>query len=215
MAENTLRIQNFIWDFDGMLFDTYPHTEAAFCEVQRRRGFVRDPEEVHRLFKINLRAGFAHYALTEEEILEFYALENDLTFPPIGVPYPKIPEILQTIVDRGGRNYLYTHRDRVALQYLDIYALTPLFSDFVTGEDDFPYKPAPDALEHIIKKNGLHRAETMMLGDRDIDIFAGQNAGVYTLLYDDERRYGDLGETRRARTQEELLAEIISLSFEC
>ena len=214
MSKSALRIQNFIWDFDGMLFDTYPHTEAAFCEVQRRRGFVRDPDEVHRLFKINLRADFTHYGLTDEEILEFYALENDLSFAPIGVPYPKIPGILQMIVERGGRNYLYTHRDRVALQYLDIYALTPLFADFVTGEDGFPFKPAPDALEHIIKKNGLAKNETLMLGDRDIDIFAGRNAGVYTLLYDDEGRYGDLGETRRARTQDELFAEIIALSVE-
>ena len=211
----TLRIKNYIWDFDGMLFDTYPHTEAAFCEVQRRRGVLRDPDEVHRLFKINLRAGFTHYGLTEEEIAEFYALENDLTFAPIGVPYPKIPEILRLIAARGCKNYLYTHRDRVALQYLEIYGLTPLFADFVTGEDGFPYKPAPDALEHIIKKNGLTKACSMMLGDRDIDIFAGQNAGVYTLLYDDEGRYGDLGETRRARNQDELFAEIISLSVEC
>ena len=198
-----------------MLFDTYPHTEAAFCEQQRRRGFVRDPDEVHRLFKINLRVGFTHYGLSEEEIKEFYALENDLTLKPLGVPYPKIPAILQLITERGGRNYLYTHRDRVALQYLDIYGLTPLFADFVTGEDGFPWKPAPDALEHIIKKNGLKKDETVMLGDRDIDIYAGQNAGIYTLLYDDEGRYGELGETRRAGTQEELLAEINDLSFEC
>lgn len=211
MKEKTCHIKNFIWDFDGMLFDTYPHTEAAFCEVQRRRGILRDPEEVHRLFKINLRVAFEHYRLTEEEIREFYELENDLTFEPIGVPYPKIPEILRLIKDRGGRNYLYTHRDRVALQYFDIYGLTPLFSDAVTGEDGFPLKPAPDALEHIIKKNGLSKAETMMLGDRDIDIFAGQNAGIFTLLYDDEGRYGDLGETRRAGTQDELYAAVTEL----
>ena len=197
-----------------MLFDTYPHTEAAFCEVQRRRGFLRDPGEVHRLFKINLRVAFEYYGLTEEEVREFYELENDLSFEPYGVPYPRIPEILQTVVSRGGRNYLYTHRDRVALRYFDIYGLTPLFSDCVTGEDGFPYKPAPDALEHLIKKNGLAKNETLMLGDRDIDIGAGQNAGVYTLLYDDEGRYGDLGETARARTQEELFAQIIALSVE-
>ena len=49
-----LRIKNFIWDFDGMLFDTYPHTVAAFCEQQRRHGFLRHEAEVYALFKINL-----------------------------------------------------------------------------------------------------------------------------------------------------------------
>lgn len=210
-----LRIKNFIWDFDGMLFDTYPHTVAAFCEQQRRHGFLRDEAEVYALFKINLRVGFRHYGLTEEEIGEFYEIENDLSFEPLGVPYPRIPEILLLIAENGGRNYLYTHRDRVALQYLEIYGLTPLFADAITGEDGFPFKPAPDALEYMIKKNCLNKNETVMLGDRDIDIGAGQNAGLHTLLFDEDGRYGDLGETRRAANGDELLQAVKELLADC
>ncbi len=214
MAED-LRIKNFIWDFDGMLFDTYPHTVAAFCEQQRRHGFLRDESEVYALFKINLRVGFRHYGLTEEEIREFYDIENDLSFEPLGVPYPRIPEILRYVTANGGRNYLYTHRDRVALKYLELYGLTPLFSGFVTGEDGFPFKPSPDALEHIVKEHGLIKNETVMLGDRDIDIGAGQNAGVYTLLFDEDGRYGDLGETRRAANEDALAQAVKELLADC
>ena len=190
MAEN-LRIKNFIWDFDGMLFDTYPHTVAAFCEQQRRHGFLRDEAEVYALFKINLRVGFRHYGLTEEEIREFYDIENDLSFEPLGVPYPRIPEILRYVTANGGRNYLYTHRDRVALKYLELYGLTPLFSGFVTGEDGFPFKPAPDALNYLCDKHALDRAACVMIGDRDIDLDAGKNAGMACALFDPENFYPD------------------------
>ena len=209
-----MNILHFIWDFDGMLFDTYPHSVAAFCEQQRRHGTVRDPAEVLKLFKINLRVAFAEFRLSEEDVKEFFSIENDLSFPPAGVPYPRIPEILRLIVSRGGKNYLYTHRDRTALTYLENYGLRDLFADAVTEENGFPYKPAPDALEHLIKKHGLPEHRTLMLGDRDIDIGAGRNAGIPTLLYDDAGRYGDLGQTLRAATQDELYAAADALTRE-
>ena len=207
-----MRIQNFIWDFDGMLFDTYPHTEAAFLEHCRRVGRTADPAEVHDLFKINLRAGFARYGLTDAEIRAFYEIENDISFPPQGKPYPWIPDLLRRITERGSANYLYTHRSGVALAYLDLYALTPLFAGFVTGDDGFPFKPAPDALNHIAARFGLPKDACLMLGDRDIDIGAGLNAGMHTLLYDDENRYPDgVGEEIRCETGDELSRAVLGL----
>ena len=199
-----MKIRHFIWDFDGMLFDTYPHTVAAFCECCRRWGIPCDPAEVYALFRVNLRQGFLRYGLDEAQKAAFYEVENDLSFPPFAAPYPKIPEILRAVVRAGGKNYLYTHRDRMAWTYLEKEGLAPLFAGGVTGEDGFPLKPAPDALAHILAVYGIPESEAMMLGDRDIDILSGQNAGIYTLLYDDEGRYGPLGEDLRAETQDEL-----------
>ena len=70
-----------------------------------------------------------------------------------------------------------------------MYGLNGLFTDVVTGEDGFPLKPAPDALNALMERNGLKKDACLMLGDRDIDIGAGVNAGIRTLLYDDENRY--------------------------
>ncbi len=207
-----MSVRHFIWDFDGMLFDTYPHTVAVFCECCRRWGIPCDPAEVYALFRVNLRQGFLRYALSTEQVAAFYELENDLTFPPVAGPYRRIPEILRLIADAGGKNYLYTHRDGVAWIYLETSGLAPLFSGGVTGEDGFPYKPAPDALEHILGVYGIPKTDAVMLGDRDIDIYAGQNAGIRTLLYDDEHRYGPLGETVRAQTQDELFTAVKALT---
>ncbi|MBQ7638747.1 MAG: HAD hydrolase-like protein [Clostridia bacterium] len=200
----------FIWDFDGMLFDTYPHTVEAFCVFCGRTGREYNRKEIYDLFKVNLRLGFERYGLSADEITEFYAIENDLELEPRGVPFPLIPEILKEICERGGKNFLYTHRDTVAVKYLELYSLKELFSGFVTGEDGFAYKPAPDAIEHIIKTHALEKNACLMLGDRDIDIGAGINAGIRTLLFDNENRYGYIGETIRCETSDELYNAVIN-----
>ena len=149
-----MKIEHFIWDFDGMLFNTYPHTVAAFCACCRRNGIPVDEKEAYDLFKVTMRHAFAHYGFTEALVKDFYEIENDLGFLPKGEPFPHIPALLRTVTERGGKNYLYTHRDAVALQYLDLYGLTPLFSGFVTGDDGFPLKPAPDALLALTERFG-------------------------------------------------------------
>ncbi len=178
-------ITEFIWDFDGMLFDTYPHTTAALCEYFRRHGKSIDPEEAFGELKISIRKAFSRFGMTKEGEREFYEIEDDLDFLPLGVPYEGVPEMLRFIAKNGGRNYLFTHRDNVAVQYLDKYGLTELFTDFVTREMDFPFKPAPDGIEYLLEKHSLDRKRCLMLGDREIDCLSGLNAGIKALLFDE------------------------------
>ena len=180
-------ITEFIWDFDGMLFDTYPHTTAALCEYFRRKGKIIDENEAFSQLKVSILQAFSFYGITKEEQQEFYEIENDLDFAPQGVPYDGIPEILKFIAENGGRNYLYTHRNYVALQYLERFGLQGLFTDFVTRDMAFPFKPAPDAINYIIEKHSLDKGTCMMLGDRLIDCGAGLNAGIKALLFDEFR----------------------------
>lgn len=197
-------ITEFIWDFDGMLFDTYPHTTAALCEYFRRHGKVIDPDEAFSQLKISIRKAFSHFGMTEEGEREFYEIEDDLDFTPQGFPYEGVPEMLKLIAENGGRNYLFTHRDKVAIQYLDKYGLTHLFTDFVTREMDFPFKPAPDGIIYLLEKHSLDRKCCLMLGDREIDCLSGLNAGVSALLFDEFSSLKDSKYTYYANTIKEV-----------
>ena len=197
---------HFIWDFDGMLFDTYPHTLAAFCEACRRFGVPFERKEVFAHLKATIWDALRFYGFDEAMTAAFYEIENDLDYLPRGKPYPMIPQILEHIVNNGGNNYLYTHRNAVALRYLERYGLEEYFADAVTRENGFPHKPAPDAIEYLIAKHRINKADCLMLGDRLIDVGSGINAGVRTLLFDE---FGDLPVAPcdyRCRTTEELYA---------
>ena len=94
-------------------------------------------------------------------------------------------------VEQGKKNYLYTHTDTLAYRLLEKWGLRQYFSDAIDGSMDFPRKPAPDALLYLMEKNQMNPAETLMVGDRDIDIDAGHNAGAAGCLYDYENFYTD------------------------
>ena len=58
-----------------------------------------------------------------------------------------------------------------------------LKTGFVDSSNGFPAKPAPNAVEFICREYGLDKSETVMIGDREIDVLSGKNAGVYGCLF--------------------------------
>jgi phosphoglycolate phosphatase-like HAD superfamily hydrolase len=61
--------------------------------------------------------------------------------------------------------------------------VTHYFTGCLAHDDGYPKKPHPAAFEAMIKTRNLRREETMAVGDRDIDVLAGQAAGIFTCLF--------------------------------
>ena len=55
----------------------------------------------------------------------------------------------------------------------------------VCRDDGYPRKPDPAAFEAALAIYHLEREETLTVGDRDIDILAGQAAGLFSCFYGD------------------------------
>ena len=58
-----------------------------------------------------------------------------------------------------------------------------LFAGCITSDDDFPRKPDPAAFLAALEQYNLVKQETITVGDRAIDIQAGQAAGLFSVLY--------------------------------
>jgi len=92
--------------------------------------------------------------------------------------------MLEEICRRGGKNYVYTHRGASAREVIALNGMEHLFADYVTSENGFPSKPAPNALQYLMEKHGLKKDECIMIGDRGIDVESGLNAGMNGALID-------------------------------
>lgn len=182
-------LTDFIWDFDGMLFDSYAHITEAFMQAYKRlHGKDIDRQQCYDLFKVSFRTAYDFYQPSAACKLLFRAIESRTDLAPEVLPYPGIPEILKKIHENGGRNYLNTHRDSLALVYLAKHDLLQYFTDAVTSElNTIPSKPAPDTNLYLIKKYNLDPENTVMIGDRDVDIDSGASAGTKTCLFDEFR----------------------------
>ena len=185
--------RHFFWDFDGTLYDTYPRITRA---CQRALGdFCVETayDTVYAAAKRSLNyCGVAiggPRGVSAEAFMEAYHRHAEEEGAESIRPYSGVPEMLRAVVRNGGKNYLYTHRSTTALKWPRHDRLDALFADAVTKEDGFPSKPAPDALNYLIEKHRLDRAQCVMLGDRDIDLDAGKNAGIACALFDPENFY--------------------------
>jgi HAD superfamily hydrolase (TIGR01549 family) len=182
--------KHIIWDFDGTLFDTYPVMAGTFKETLEKDGIDEPLEEIMKQMKVSITSALNHYGekygIGKEFITAYDARRKEVEFD-LSKPFEGIAEICKYIHETGRKNYLYTHRGESSIKMLENYGLARYFSDFITSQHGFERKPSPDAIQHLIRTHGIDHAEAIMVGDRDLDLESGKNAGISSCFYTDER----------------------------
>ena len=181
-----MKYRHFVWGFDGMLFDSYPHTARALRKALADFGREEPEEELYRALRVSVGHAFRVYDMDERMRLRFREYEAMLEEEPITVPYPGIPELLRKITERGGRNYLLTNRDGLAAVYLEKYGMKDSFTELVDSTYGFPSKPDPSGMRYLAEKYSFS-GDALMLGDRELDAVAGVGGGADALFFDEFR----------------------------
>lgn len=184
-------LKNLIWDFDGTLFDTYPFMVTSFSKALQAHNIDQieiNPDAIYEQMRIHslgsaITKYSARFGINQDSLLKSYqTFEHEEV--ELAKPFAGVKANLQKIVDNGGQNALLTHRNQQALALLERYDLKQFFTDFVTSDNHFKRKPDPESLNHLIQQLALKRAETAMVGDRELDVQAGNNAAITTILFD-------------------------------
>lgn len=175
--------KHYFWDFDGTIFDSYPHTCAVFWKVLGEESLQErfTQEEVMRYLLVTFAEARRVTGISEEGYKRFLEITHrigDEETEPKVYPFPDCERVLKAVVNAGGKNYIYTHRNETVHWYLEKFGVAKYFCDHVIENDGFPSKPAPDALLALMARNQLDPKECIMVGDREIDGLAGKNAGM-------------------------------------
>lgn len=184
-------IRNIIWDVDGTLFDTYPAIADAFQLAVKDLGHDVPIERITASAKRSLGYCFTHlaneYGLNESEIGKRFDQYYSLMRPQDQSPFPGVISICQYICAQGGKNLIISHRGNTGVsELLSIHQMNSLFSGQITRDDGFPKKPNPAAFIATLQRFRLDPTETITIGDRDIDILAGQAAGLFSCLFSED-----------------------------
>lgn len=183
--------RNIIWDVDGTLFDTYPAIAKAIKAALNDLGKDAPLAWIAELAKQSLSQ--CDTVLADKYQLDRGELERaiEVHFDRITVeenpPFPGVIDLCQYICSIKGKNVIVTHRGREGTQeLLTAHKLAGYFAGYITRDDGYPRKPAPAAFEAALAMYNLKQEETLTVGDRDIDIWAGQAAGLFSCFYGGE-----------------------------
>jgi HAD superfamily hydrolase (TIGR01509 family) len=179
--------KNILWGVDGILFDTYPAMTYALSKTVNELGVS---------IGLNVIDGLARQSISHcLETLSLHFKLNPNLFrrrfyesywkvdPANQLPFPGVREVCKLIHARGGLNIVVTHRDLQSTQMLmEAHNLASHFADIFSVEQGYPLKPKPAMVLAALEKYSLNPDETLLIGDREIDIQAGRAASVRTLL---------------------------------
>jgi phosphoglycolate phosphatase-like HAD superfamily hydrolase len=183
-----MRYPYLLWDFDGTLFDTYPALNQAIRNALADFNITEPEDVIAKLLSDTLDSCF--YTLIERHKLDESAFDKQIDYHHAKVtvrdrpPFPGALRVCQKLIAAGGKNYLFTHRPRTSLyEFLNEFEMADLFADCLCVSDGYPRKPEPAGFIALIEKNSLPHDQVLTVGDRDLDIQAGQGAGIATCLY--------------------------------
>jgi HAD superfamily hydrolase (TIGR01549 family) len=188
--------KNLIWDFDGTLFDSYPHVTEAYYKALLDFGREVDREEILKHLKVSFTNAHEQLGSSPELIKRFKEYEADMDMEPVVFAYDGIVDLIRDSHAAGVRHFVFTHRDKTSLEYLNRDGILECFTGWVTKSDRdkgiFVRKPKSDSIEYLIKTFDIDPEDCAMVGDREIDILSGKGAGTHGILFD---KYRNLGET--------------------
>ena len=210
-----MKFTEFFWDFDGTLFNSYPRMNRAMKNALKDAANVEtDDETLAKLTKVTI--GHAARVLApehEKTVMESFRLHLNDEGVDSMQPYEGAKRMLESVCAHGGRNYPYTHSGIITVKALKHYGMAHLFTDFITKETSkekgFAVKPAPDALLYMLDKHNLDPAACVMVGDRDIDLLAGKNAGTSGALFDPDVYYAGYDTPSSYATFFDMMADLV------
>lgn len=173
-----------VFDLDGTLIDSLPLVLASISHALEPFG-ARPTMEI-----------FAQLGGPPERFLG--TLLDDRKHVPIALarmenyhrenahlirPYQGVSALLTKLRDAGTSVAIWTGRDRASADWLlSRHALQDFFATVVCGDDLSSHKPDPEGLREILRRLGVTPAETLFVGDADVDVLGGASCGVDTML---------------------------------
>lgn len=178
-------IDTIFFDVDGTLIDARSDIANAMNHALRVLGLPELPKETIVSYigsgvKYLIRKSLG----TDDEVLiekgtRLYSDHYIANVTNETILYPHAVDILEYL--KGKRKFILTNRYAlsadVALRGLGI---RDYFENIIGGDDEGCLKPMACVVDRAAKKFNVDKSRSLIVGDMDVDIMTGKNAGVRT-----------------------------------
>ena len=186
-----MAIRLLILDLDGTIADTIDSIREAVNLSLSRFGFpTRSREEIRtaigngarNLIRLSLPASVRENEETVARVFADYDVTYGQTFDHVNGCYEGMAESLQALSDRGYTLAVLSNKQDAYVKKIVSLLFPQGFMAYAQGQtDDLPKKPNPTVPLMICRELGFSPEETAFVGDSDVDILTGKNAGMLTV----------------------------------
>lgn len=183
-----MKYKAIIWDLDGTLLNTLEdlmdsvnyalsNKNMPNITLEQTRKYVGNG--VARLVRLAAPVGTSDEQV--DELLTDFRFYYDRHSKDKTKPYNGILELLTDLKAKGYKMSIVSNKINVAVgQLAEEYF--PGLIDVAIGEtDNTPRKPAPDMIYKAIDKLGVNKQDAVFIGDSEVDVATGLNAGINML----------------------------------
>ena len=183
-----MKIKLIIFDFDGTLGDTRRNIVTTMQMTIAEMGLpCRSEAECVSTIGLPLYGCFESlYPDTDKEIIQQCTdtyrrvfQENLQTIKP--QTFPKVVETLSALKEQGLTLAIASSRSHASLVELthDL-GISDVISYLIGADDVKKAKPNPEPVLNVLQVLGYEASETLVVGDMNVDILMGVNAGAWT-----------------------------------
>ena len=179
-----------IFDLDGTLVNSLGDLQSSVNTVMRAHGFPTATEEEMKQMVGNGLRKLVDRALPEQErtpeiidgcLREFSEHYSGHCLDQTR-PYPGMSELTLSLRADGIRTAVVSNKaDPMAKQIVGSLFPASAFDEVFGMREGVAPKPNPEALLRICKAWGVEPGSCAMVGDSNVDILTGKNAGMYTI----------------------------------
>jgi 2-hydroxy-3-keto-5-methylthiopentenyl-1-phosphate phosphatase len=181
-AEFDKEIRGAVFDLDGTIVDSLDAIKTAFVHTIDTLDLDVDVEETFGAMMnwpltIGMEKIFPGADLNRAvEVFrkKYYAIYKDMT--PVK---PGMDEVLRYLADSGVKLTVATNKlSLYARELLEHLGIDHFFEAIIGVGDVTNPKPAPDMVDRAIEKMGTTRADTILVGDSQVDIETARNSNI-------------------------------------
>ena len=184
------KIKMCIFDLDGTLINSLEDLAISVNYALEKNGFATHHVDAYRTFVgdgavILIKRAMATREFTQTEF-ELVKKDYDEHYKVHCIDktalYDGALELLNELKEKDIKLAVISNKpDDFVKSIMSKMNLTQYFEYIAGGLPDVPKKPDPYAFNLLMQKFSLTKGECLYVGDSDVDIFTGKNAGIKTL----------------------------------
>jgi len=180
-----MNINLVVFDLDGTLVSSHETIyKATLHALKEINIYPKIPEEnFYKTIGMHFEDIFAQFGFSVPDFEKFIGIYKSIYFDYINlsVAYPGVSEIISKLRDGDIKTALLTTKGQEQAELiLQHFSLFDKF-DYVMGRrPGIAHKPSPEPLQKICTDLNINITNTLIVGDSEMDIQCGRNAGSKT-----------------------------------